>query len=213
MRKLLSLLFSIVLFSACASQRISTVYTPHYPPIYKQQYTVKKSDSLWRIAKEYNVSVRALMQANNISDESQLKVGQRIIIPSLLEKNTRLSFIWPFRGQVINYFGEKVDSTLNKGINIKAESEQNVLAAEAGLTIYADYVKGWGKTIIIKHSEDFYTVYANLSQILTKENVSVNKGEVIGKLSPPARSNNDILHFEIRKGHIAANPLEYLQNS
>jgi len=44
-------------------------------------YTVKSGDSLWRIARQQNVTVAALKQANNLTSDT-LKVGQRLILPA-----------------------------------------------------------------------------------------------------------------------------------
>jgi LysM repeat protein len=44
-------------------------------------YTVKSGDSLWKIARQQNVSVAAIKQANNLSSEA-LKIGQKLHIPA-----------------------------------------------------------------------------------------------------------------------------------
>ncbi len=44
-------------------------------------YTVKSGDSLWKIARQQNVSVAALKQANSLTSDS-LKVGQKLRIPT-----------------------------------------------------------------------------------------------------------------------------------
>jgi LysM repeat protein len=46
-----------------------------------QGYAVKKGDSLWAIAKRYNVSLNELYTANDLNENSVLKVGQQIQIP------------------------------------------------------------------------------------------------------------------------------------
>lgn len=47
-------------------------------PIY---HTVKRGETLYRIAKTYHVEVNQLMQANRISSPSQLETGARLLIP------------------------------------------------------------------------------------------------------------------------------------
>ena len=44
-------------------------------------YTVKAGDTPGQIAREFSVSVEALMRANNISDARALRVGDRLVIP------------------------------------------------------------------------------------------------------------------------------------
>ncbi len=45
-------------------------------------YTVQRGDTLWGLSKEYNVSFAALLEANGMDRDSQLRVGQEIVVPS-----------------------------------------------------------------------------------------------------------------------------------
>jgi len=171
---------------------------------------VKEDDSLWRIAKDYGVSVDAIMKKNGIVSCSDLKVGQTIIIPDSHMLHTTLSFLWPVKGSIVNSFGENSNNIVNKGVNIRAKSGDDIIAAENGKIMYADFVKGWGRIVIIKHPDSFYTVYANLGDVYVREGTIVKRAEAIGKLSANSNTENRILHFEIRKKYIADNPLLYL---
>lgn len=46
----------------------------------KKIYIVKSGDTLWSIAKEYNISISELKDANNL-ETNLLSVGQQLIIP------------------------------------------------------------------------------------------------------------------------------------
>lgn len=46
-----------------------------------QMYTVKKGDSLWALSKRFGVSVAAIANANQISKDACLKIGQTLVIP------------------------------------------------------------------------------------------------------------------------------------
>ena len=50
-------------------------------------YTVKSGDSLWSIAKKYNISVEELKLANNLTN-NLLNIGQKLIIPSKQTQTT-----------------------------------------------------------------------------------------------------------------------------
>jgi len=54
---------------------------PVTPAVGGSSYTVKSGDSLWKIAKANNISVAALRQANNLSNDA-LKVNQKLTIPA-----------------------------------------------------------------------------------------------------------------------------------
>ncbi len=45
-------------------------------------YTIKKGDSLWKIANQYGVSIEAIKQINNLSS-NQLNIGQTLEIPNI----------------------------------------------------------------------------------------------------------------------------------
>ena len=48
----------------------------------KATHVVTKGETLTSIAKRYHVSVDMLVQANRISKQAPLQVGQRLVIPS-----------------------------------------------------------------------------------------------------------------------------------
>lgn len=210
MAKQVFLLFIITFFSCCAPSKISRDKSYFLPPertgIY---YSIVQGDSLWKISKQYNVSVEKIMRQNNISSPYNLKVGQKIFIPRYsLSKS--ISFTWPLEGNVINYFNEYVDSTLNRGVNIQASSgNREAKAAAQGQVVFASSLKGWGKTVILKHDSGLYTIYANLDNTTVKDGESAKKGETLGMVAA-GKTGNYILHFEVRKKHIPEDPLKYL---
>jgi lipoprotein NlpD len=204
-------LFTGLFFVACAAQQVSfrpaavTAISPssHY-------YIVKNGDSLWAIAKKHGINIKEILKANNFSSAAELKAGQSLIIPQHSENTAKLAFTWPLKGKVVNFFGETIGYVTNKGLNIKVSSAETVIAAEDGKIIYSDQIKGWGKTIIMQHGGNFYTVYANLEEIFHTERKNIKKGQAIGRLSA---DNGAILHFEIRRGYVADNPIRYLRNT
>ncbi len=52
------------------------------PPKSPSDYQVKRGDGLIKLARQYNVPVEVLAQANNISPSTSLQLGQNITIPS-----------------------------------------------------------------------------------------------------------------------------------
>lgn len=123
---------------------------------------------------------------------------------------TNAEFIWPIKGEILNYFNETIDNSLNRGINIQATSgDQNVKASAPGKVVFANPLKGWGNTIILKHDSSLYTIYANLGQASVKEGNNVGKGQDIG-LVASGKNGNYLLHFEVRKKNIPEDPLKYL---
>ena len=117
-----------------------------------------------------------------------------------------LQFIWPARGKVIAGFAEP----RNKGIDIDGKLGDPVVAAAAGRVTYiGSGIPGLGKLIVIKHDNGFITVYAHNRDIVVKEQQSVARGQKIAELGN-TDADRPKLHFQIRKGAAAVDPMRYL---
>jgi lipoprotein NlpD len=212
----LKFLFIIIFIISCAPAKSVYKKAPPSPTQIKGSvYLVKEGDSLWRIARKYDTSVEELMHRNKISSAQDLKVGQKIVVTGTslnLKSRPRSSSIlaWPIKGQVINFFGETVNSSVNKGLNIKAAGgDKSVKASAQGKVVFANQLKGWGKTVILKHDLSLYTIYANLASTLVSEGAVAKKGQSLGQIAS-GHDGNYILHFEVRKRYLPHNPLKYL---
>ena len=64
--------------------------------------------------------------------------------------------------------------------------------------------------MLIKHSKNWITAYAHLDKIYKKKGSSVKKGDYIGLVGKSGNVNEPQLHFEIRKGKEAVNPINFL---
>lgn len=112
-------------------------------------------------------------------------------------------FIWPAKGRVLAGFAEP----RSKGIDIEGKPGDPVVAAAAGRVTYMGTgIPGLGKLVVIKHDNGFITVYAHNREILVKEQQTVARGQRIAEFGAK-------LHFEIRKGAAAVDPLLYLPRS
>jgi len=115
-------------------------------------------------------------------------------------------FIWPVKGKVIAGFAEP----RSKGIDIDGKVGDPVVAAAPGRVTYiGSGIPGLGKLVVIKHDNGFITVYAHNRDILVKEQQSVAQGQKIAVLGA-TDSDRPKLHFQIRKGAAAVDPLRYL---
>ena len=179
-------------------------------------HKVQKGETLWRIAQTYGVSVSDIARSNNITKAAKIEKGQLVFIRGATKVLDIASgvdysdseFIWPIKGKVIQYFHERYGNVVNKGIGIKARVGEEVKASRTGRVVFADYLSGYGYTVILDHLDGFHSVYANNSKL------SVKLGELVLKNSVLARvgysHNLAYLHFQIRKKLIEDNPLYYL---
>ncbi len=123
----------------------------------------------------------------------------------------------PASTDVISEFGTRENPITgvveeHYGIDIKGvDGVTNVIAVYRGEVIsvvdsctVGDYEcnEGYGNTIILSHSNNDYTVYAHLASIdpSVKVGVTVDKGQLIGKVGSTGATLESCLHYEIRKG-------------
>jgi lipoprotein NlpD len=128
--------------------------------------------------------------------------------PRLLDAQP-LQFIWPVKGKVLAGFAEP----RRKGIDIDGKVGEPVTAAAAGRVTYVGSgIPGLGKLVVIRHDQGFITVYAHNKDILVKEQQAVTRGQKIAELGA-SDADRPKLHFQIRKGASAVDPLLYLPKS
>ena len=68
--------------AAAEKKREAAEAAKNEPPKSPSDYQVKKGDGLIKLARQYNMPVEVLAQANNISPSTSLQLGQEITIPS-----------------------------------------------------------------------------------------------------------------------------------
>jgi murein DD-endopeptidase MepM/ murein hydrolase activator NlpD len=121
-------------------------------------------------------------------------------------------FSWPVRGTVLSHYGAKTGGLYNDGINISAALNTAVVAAENGVVAYAgNEVRGMGNLVIIQHADGWMTVYAHMNSMTVRRGARVSVGQKIGTVGKTGKVTSPQLHFEIRKGTKAYNPVNYLK--
>jgi len=87
-----------------------------------------------------------------------------------------------------------------------------IKASNAGRVIYSgNTIKGYGNLIILRHSEEYITIYAHNQVNLVEEGEWVEKGQVIGKVGKSGRASGPHLHFEIRRNNKPLDPMLFLK--
>ncbi len=123
---------------------------------------------------------------------------------------------WPVNGRVARSFGSQTNArfgtkTFNSGIDIAAAFGTPIAAVAKGRVDYVNWLEGYGKCVIINHGGGFYTLYAHASEIVVTVGKEVAAGETIGRVGDTGSTIGTALHFEIRKGREAVNPLDWFR--
>ncbi len=120
-------------------------------------------------------------------------------------------FLWPVRGRVISGFGAKTKGLQNDGINIQAKRGAPVRAVENGVVAYAgNELRGFGNLLLIKHSGGWVTAYAHNEVLMVKRGDKIAKGQNIATVGSTGSVTMPQLHFELRRGKQAVDPLKHL---
>jgi murein DD-endopeptidase MepM/ murein hydrolase activator NlpD len=121
------------------------------------------------------------------------------------------SFLWPVHGRIIGRFGPGQNGGENDGIDIAAPEGTPVVAAESGIVAYVgNELRGYGNLVLLKHADGWMTAYGHNSKILVKRGDRVLRGQTIAHVGATGAVSEPQLHFELRKGTRALDPLNYL---
>jgi lipoprotein NlpD len=119
-------------------------------------------------------------------------------------------FNWPLKGALLKGFGGGGGSPI-KGVEISAAAGTPVLSAAAGRVIYSgDGIRTYGNLIILRHDNDFFTVYGFNQKNIVDAGTFVSKGERIALSGAPPAGGKPRLYFEIRRGKEPVDPIFYL---
>lgn len=230
-------------------------------------HVVEPGQTLYRIARTYDVSEAYLARANRIEDPTRLEVGRHLFIPGAKvprnvptldpprapappslptppaksvkpakspparaagkEKLSRQkpetgeeaipglrpapgTFVWPVKGPLVTDFGTTAGKS-SKGIEIAVPHGTPVAAAAAGKVIYSGSgIRGYGNLVILEHSGNYFTVYGYNAKNLVAVDAYLGQGDKVALSGTPSGGKSPRLHFEIRKGKTAVNPIFFL---
>lgn len=123
---------------------------------------------------------------------------------------------YPFYGEMRSDYGYRSNpfggrgSEFHKGIDLKGNIGDTVRCTGDGIVEEADWDKGYGKCIKLKHSNGIECLYGHLSEFNVTAGQKVKAGDVIGFIGSTGRSTGPHLHYEIRLNGIDINPHYFL---
>lgn len=119
--------------------------------------------------------------------------------------NANLLFPLSIPAAITSAFGWRMhpimgDARFHSGTDIGAPQGTPVIAAFNGKVDIADFVGGYGLTVVLQHNKGTeQTLYAHLSEIFVSPGDEVKQGEVIGRVGSTGLSTGPHLHFEFRQ--------------
>ena len=214
---------------SAASSHISPLNRSHRP-----MYVVQEGDTIETIAERYGLSVAALERVNEDQDLNALSPEQEVNLPwvpnvlahpdfatgadngmrisalIMLSPDAPAEFEWPLAGVITSRYGWRW-GRMHRGLDIACRSGDPIGAAMEGDVIFAGWDRGgYGNRVDVRHANGWVTRYAHGSRVTVSEGDRVDVHQQVLACGSTGRSTGPHLHFEIRRGTQALNPMTLL---
>lgn len=119
-------------------------------------------------------------------------------------------------GRLTSRFGNRRDpftrrSAFHSGIDYAAPTGTPVYAPADGVVVAAGRAGGYGIRVEIDHPHGLSTRFAHLSRALVSPGTQVRAGDQIGRIGSTGRSTGPHLHYEVRRGSRAIDPMPFVR--
>jgi murein DD-endopeptidase MepM/ murein hydrolase activator NlpD len=118
-------------------------------------------------------------------------------------------------GRLTSGYGLRKDPVLglaetHEGIDLAAKHGTPIHAYAEGVVSFSGWQAGYGRLVVVRHADGTESAYAHNSRNLVRAGDRVSKGMPVAEVGSSGRSTGPHLHFEIRKGGRAVDPMPYL---
>jgi len=199
---------SLALLSACSSA-----------PVYESRHRGLFDDLAERERMYHgSPSGREFARQDSIESESVERGPAARVVNSKSDSKTEQikadaqSWSWPLQHvSVTSSFGERGHS-FHEGVDLAAHVGTPAYAVDSGQVLFSgSNVRGYGRVIVLKHPKSgTMTVYAHLSRAFVHPGQMVKRGQKIALTGQTGHVSGPHLHFEVRKGVNALDPMRIL---
>jgi murein DD-endopeptidase MepM/ murein hydrolase activator NlpD len=121
----------------------------------------------------------------------------------------------PVDGRISSSFGPRADPftgapALHRGVDVAAAEGTPIRAAAGGTVLSAGPRGGYGDAVEVDHGDGTSAIYAHASALLVSEGDRVAPGQEIARVGKSGRATGAHLHFEVRRGEQAVDPVRAL---
>ncbi|MDG1472290.1 MAG: DUF5930 domain-containing protein [Ascidiaceihabitans sp.] len=100
---------------------------------------------------------------------------------------------------------------MHKGVDFAAANGTPLYATADGVVTHSGWSSGYGRLVKIQHEFGIETRYAHMSKLRVKVGQRVSRGQRIGDMGASGRVTGVHLHYEVRVGGKAVNPMIYIK--
>ncbi len=183
------------------------------------EYKVKKGDTLSEIAGAHKLNPVEIKKWNQLESDV-IQVGQSIFLPGAKQPDQYIwtqknRFIWPVSGRITSKYGNRKHPVsgryhMHTGLDIAAKKGTTIKAAANGVVLFSGDGGTYGNMVVIRHQENYITVYAHASKLIVKKGQYVKQGQKIAEVGSTGVTTGNHLHFEVKKSNSRIDPLNAL---
>ena len=107
------------------------------------------------------------------------------------------------------YNGKTIDNQIHLGVDLASTAQAEIMAANSGSVVFADFMGIYGNCIIIDHGLGLQSLYAHLSSMDVNVGDSIKRGQIIGRSGATGLAGGDHLHFGMIISGTPVNPIEW----
>ena len=140
--------------------------------------------------------------------KATLEAAKSEFVPSICPIRGKYRISSPYGWRQHPIYKKKL---FHSGLDMAAAKGTDVVATASGKVLFAGTNKGYGKYIIIQHTDGVKTAYAHLNKILVKKGQTVEKGDLIAYVGTSGNSTGPHLHYEVIVDNKKLNPADFFK--
>lgn len=150
----------------------------------------------------------------DLTDQKREQFLSTLLEPLFFERKGSIES--PANGQFIQKFGYFSHPTFktkirHKGLFIGTDTFSEIKSIARGRVVYLNKDRTSGNTIILDHSDHYYSVYSYIDEPLVKEGDPIEEGQLLAKGVRPHPFFGEGLYFELRHFSEPVDPIAWLQ--
>lgn len=122
----------------------------------------------------------------------------------------------PVQGKITSGYGWRRHpilkrSSFHRGVDIQAPEGTLIRSFQPGKVVFAGDAGPGGKSVILRHADNVYSIYAHCAQIHVTKGDEVPAGTGIARVGATGRATAPHLHFAMKRGATAIDPLPFIR--
>lgn len=184
-------------------------YTKALKPILTGEISSEEIDSLQVKARQITIDENELDASKEDSlFREKIDRETRFAILNTAKSNVKIVFFAPLKGTISQDFEA---TSKHFAIDIVAKTGTPVKAVADGTVIFSGWSAETGYVLLLKHDNDYISVYKHNGNLLKQQGDFVKSGEVIASVGSTGElSTGPHLHFELWSNGNPVDPLEYI---